>query len=442
MLRAQLRSLWRSIFRRSQLDQEMSTELEFHLQARADDLVRQDRVSRTEAIRRARIEFGSVENYKESIRESLGVGLFSDISADLRYAIRQMRRSPVFAVTAVLTLALGIGANSAIFSVVYGVLLKPLPFHEPDRLVGVWHRAPGVNLPLLEQGAATYLTYRESNQVFDDIGLWSRDEVSITGHGEPERARALLITDGVLPILRVPPLVGRVFTHDDSAPGSPCRAILTHGYWQRRFGGAVDVIGRSLNVNGTPCEIIGILPPSFKFLHTDPAVLLPLRFNRAQVRVGDFSYRGLARLKSGVTLEQANADVARMIPLAFDQFPLWPGLTRTMLDEMGVEPNVRPLPQDVIGEIGRVLWILLGTVGVVLLIACANVANLFLVTDRGPPAGDRHSRRTRRQSASPRARTPLRERRTRGGRRSTRPIARVGRHPPPREAGASRLAAD
>jgi putative ABC transport system permease protein len=305
------------------------------------------------------------------------------LSQDLRYAARMLRKQPGFAAVAAVTLALGIGANTAIFSVVYGVLLKPLPFHEPERLVAVWHRAPGLNMPLLEQGAATYFTYRESGRVFEDIALWNIGEVSITGLSEPERAPALFVTDGLLGILRVQPLLGRSFTKEDDAPGGPLRAVLTHGYWKRRFGGAPGVLGRSLIVDGRPYEVIGILPPSFKFPRTDPAVLLPFRFNRAEVRVGDFSYRGVARLKPGVTLEQANADVARMIPLAFDRFPTWPGLTRKMFEEAGLGPNVRPLSQDVIGDVGRVLWILVGTVGIVLLIACANVANLFLARAEG-----------------------------------------------------------
>jgi len=309
--------------------------------------------------------------------------VLAGLSQDLRCAARMLRKHPGFAALAAVTLALGIGANTAIFSVVYGVLLKPLPFHEPERLVAVWHRAPGFNISLLEQGAATYFTYRENGRVFEDIGLWDDEELSVTGRGEPERAQALWVTDGLLRILRVQPLHGRLFTKEDDAPGRPKRAILTHGYWQSRFGGAPDVIGRSLVVDGRAREVVGILPPSFKFLRTDPAMLLPLQFNRADVRVGDFSYRGLARLRPGVTLEQANADVARMIPLTFERFPTWPGLTRKMFDEAGLGPNVRPLSQDVIGDVGRVLWILVGTVGIVLVIACANVANLLLVRAEG-----------------------------------------------------------
>ena len=147
--------------------------------------------------------------------------VLAGLSQDLRCAARMLRKQPGFAAVAALTLALGIGANTAIFSVVYGVLLKPLPFDEPERLVGVWHRAPGLNMPSLEQGPATYFTYRESGRVFEDIGLWDSEEVSITGGGEPERVQALWVTDGLLPILRVQPLLGRFFTKEDDAPGSP-----------------------------------------------------------------------------------------------------------------------------------------------------------------------------------------------------------------------------
>jgi putative ABC transport system permease protein len=375
---------------------EIIDELSQHLDQRYDEL-RAGGASATEALRLALEELRGPGVLAQQMR-SLGQartplpltsgvptsqGVVAGLLPDLRYAARMLRKQPGFAAVAILTLALGSGATTAIFSVVYGVLLKPLPFRDPERLVAVWHRAPGLNMPLLEQGAATYFTYRESGRVFEDIALWRSEEVSITGLGEPERAPALLMTDGLLGILRVQPLIGRFLTREDDAPRTPQRAILTHGYWQRRFGGAVDVIGRPVTIDGKPCEVIGVLPSSFKFLNTNPAVLLPFQFNRATTRVGDFSYRGLARLKPGVTLDQANGDVARLIPLAFDRFPTWPGLTRKLFEEAGLGPNVRPLSQDVIGDVGRVLWILAGTVGIVLLIACANVANLFLVRAEG-----------------------------------------------------------
>ena len=296
---------------------------------------------------------------------------------------RRLLRAPLFSAVAILTLAIGIGANAAIFSVVNGVLLKPLPFHEPERLVGVWHTAPGINIPLLNQGPTNYFVYRDESRTFEDFALWDGASVSITGTGEPERVQALLVTDGALGILRVNPAAGRGFTREDDQPGAPDRLMLTHVYWQRKFGGDPSAVGRTVMVDGKPYEIIGILPERFRFLDRNPQVLLPFRFNRAEVHVGNFSYQGIARLKPGVTIEQANADVARMIPLTVERFPLPPGFSRQMFDDARIGPRVRPLSEDVIGDVGQTLWILLGTVGLVLLIACANVANLFLVRAEG-----------------------------------------------------------
>ena len=303
--------------------------------------------------------------------------------ARLRRIFRRLLSAPLFTSIAVTTLALGIGANSAIFSVVNGILLKPLPFDEPDRLVGVWHTAPGLGFPVMNQSPATYLTYRTEGRVFEDIGLWDNTSVSVTGAGEPERVSALLVTDGTLSLLRVNPQIGRRFTADDDSPKSPERVMLTHAYWQRKFGGDPAVLGRHVEVDGRPREIIGVLPAGFSFLDNNPQLLLPFRFNPAEVFIGNFSYQGVARLKPDVTLEQANHDVARMLPLTVERFRLPPGFTRQMFDEVKMGPNVRPLSADVIGDVGQMLWVLLGTVGIVLLIACANVANLFLVRAEG-----------------------------------------------------------
>ena len=304
-------------------------------------------------------------------------------SSQFNRVVRRLLRTPGFSLVAIVTLAVGIGANVAIFSVVNGVLLKPLPFSAPDRLVGVWHTAPGINLPLLNQGPATYLTYREENQTFEDIGLWDGTSVSITGVGEPERVQAVLVTDGTLGVLKVEPAVGRRFSAEDDKPGTADTVMLTYAYWQRKFGGEASAVGRIMTVEGKPHEVIGVLPASFRFLDREPEVLVPFKFDRAKLFVGNFSYQGVARLKPGATIEQANADIARMLPMTIERFPLPPGFSRQMFDEARIGPMVRPLSEDVIGEVDQMLWILLGTVGFVLLIACANVANLFLVRAEG-----------------------------------------------------------
>jgi predicted permease len=303
--------------------------------------------------------------------EGLSVGsLCRDLWQDLRHAARVFSKQPAFAAAAVLTLALGIGAATAIFSVVYGVLLRPLPFERPERLVSLQQIAPhgaGAN-----HGPGTYLTYRENQQVFEGIGAWDPTEVSITGDGEPERLQGLLLSASVLPLLRVQPVLGRAFGLEDDTPGAPRRVMLTYGYWQRRFGGADTVVGRQLIVDGRPVEVIGVLPASFRFLRTRPAIVLPMPLDANAPRSISFGFQALARLKPGVTLAQANADVARMISL------LPPVFARLEL-----RPNVQPLAADVIRGVGRILWILLAAVGIVLLIACGNVANLFLVRAEG-----------------------------------------------------------
>ena len=285
----------------------------------------------------------------------------------------------MFTLIAIFTLALGIGANTAIFSVVRGVLLKPLPFDDADRLVGVWHTAPGIGIPELNMSPSNYFIYREEGRVFEDVGLWNGGAVSITGSGEPERVQVLFVTDGTLSLLHVNPIIGRHFTPDDDSPKTPERVLLSHAYWERKFGSDPAIVGKSVVVDGKPREIIGVLPAGFRFLDRNPQLVLPFRFNRAELYAANFSYRGVARLKPGTTLEQANADVARLLPVIPDRFPMPPGFTRKMFDDVKLGPNVRPLSVDVVGDIGRVLWVLLGTVGLVLLIACANVANLFLV---------------------------------------------------------------
>ncbi len=299
----------------------------------------------------------------------------------LRTAVRKLVRAPLFTVTALVTLALGIGANTAIFSLVNGVLLEPLPFDEPERLLGMWHEAPGLDFPLLNQSPATYLTYRADSRHLEEMALWAGRGPTVQGPDRPEEVAALLVTDGFLDVLRVRPALGRDFLPEDDGPGAAPTVILAHGYWQRTFGGDPGVIGRTLTVSGTSREIIGVLPRDFRFLDRDPAILYPAGFDPAQVIMGNFSYQGIARMRPGSTMEEVSAEVARLARVAVDRYP--GPLTHSMMDQARFGPRVRPLQEDLVGEVRPMLWVLLGTVGIVLLIACANVANLFLVRAEG-----------------------------------------------------------
>jgi predicted permease len=295
--------------------------------------------------------------------------------------LRRFTRAPLFTAIALMTLAIGIGANTAVFSVVNGVLIKPLPYPSADELIGIWHSAPGVgfNNGNLGGSPAMLFTYREEGRSFQDIGLWSGGGVTVTGFSEPEQVRNLRVTHGVLQALAVPPMLGRWFSREDDTPGTPETVILMHGYWQRRFGGDQAVIGRAMTIDSVSRTVVGVMPAGFRFLNTDAEIILPLRFDRARVVLGNFSYQGLARLKPGVTVQQANADVTRILPIWLKAWPAPFGMDSKLFENARVAPALKPLKQDVIGNVGDVLWVLMGTIGVVLLIACANVANLLLV---------------------------------------------------------------
>ncbi len=297
----------------------------------------------------------------------------------LREIIRRLSWNAGFASVAVLTIALGIGANTAIFGVINGVLLKPLPYPKPDELVGMWHTAPGINIPDLNQAPSNYFTYREQNRTLGDMGLYTQSGATITGLAQPERVQAIKVTDGILPILGIPPVLGRWFERKDDQAGSPKTVVLAYGYWQRQFGGERSVIGRRILIDGQAHEVIGVMPREFRFLDYKFSMLLPMQLDRNKTFLGNFSYRGVARMKPGVTVTQVNADVARMLPAVLTAFPPPPGFSARMFEQAKIGPNVRPFAKDLTGDVGSILWVLMGTVGLVLLIACANVANLMLV---------------------------------------------------------------
>jgi len=298
--------------------------------------------------------------------------------------MRRLWRAPMFTLVALITLAAGVGANIAVFSVVEGVLLKPLPYPHPEQLVAVWHTAPGINLAKINMSPSNYFIYREQNRVFQDIGIYSGDSVSVTGSATPERVPALDVSDGLLPILGVPPALGRWFSHDDDLPGHAPTVILGYAFWQRHFGGDRGVIGRMIEVDRKPRQIIGVMPKQFRFLDWDDQdMFLPMQTDRSKTTLGQYNMDGIARLKPGATVAQANDDVARMIPIVWSSFPPPPGFSLGLFYAAKFGPLLLPLRQDVVGDVSRLLWVLMGGIGVVLLIACANVANLMLVRAEG-----------------------------------------------------------
>ncbi len=302
-------------------------------------------------------------------------------SSQMKQTFRRLWRAPMFTFIAALTLALGIGANTAIFSVLEGVLLKPLPYRDPDRLVGLCITGPGLNLkdPRNFISQSVYFTYLDKNRTFESLGAYTDYRVSVTGVADPEQVRALYVTYGLLPTLGVQPALGHLFSARDDSPGSPETIILSYGYWQRRFHGDPSIIGRHVQIDGKSKGVIGVMPSEFRFLDMDADLFLPFQFDRGKATLGYFNYQGVARLRPGVAFSQANADAARMLAITNRSFPPPPGFSVKDFEGWHLAPALRPFKQDLTGDIGPTLWVLMGTIGLVLLIACANVANLLMV---------------------------------------------------------------
>ena len=301
----------------------------------------------------------------------------------LRQALRRLGRAPGFTLLTLLTVAIGVGANTAIFSVVDAVLLRPLPYPDSDRLITLIHRAPGLNLDELPSCPSMYLLYRDENRTFEASGVWDEGRSTVQLPDSAEQVDSIQVTHGVLDALGVPPYQGRWFTREDDSPSSPETVILSHAYWQRRYGPGRDALGDRLVVNGEPREVIGIMPAGFRIADRRADLYLPRRYEESEVRLGQFGMNGVARLREGVTMERASADIERMIPMLWERFAPPEGFDLGMFLSAGIEPNLRTLKQEVVGDVGAVLWVLMGAIGLVLLIACANVANLLLVRAEG-----------------------------------------------------------
>jgi predicted permease len=319
-----------------------------------------------------------IEHSEQSLRAKGGRWMtIADLLQEFRFAFRRLRRASGYSLVVLITLAVGIGATSAIFTLANAVLLQPLPYEEPEQLVAVFNTAPGLDVDQVPQSPALHFTYVDEAQVIDEIGLWDRGTVAVTGMDEATQEVAVWMTVGILPALRTQPVLGRRFSLADDTPGTPETAILSWDYWQTRFGGTPLILGNTIRVDGREREIIGVMPEGFRILDVDPAIYLPYRFDRSRLFMGQFSYQSVTRLKPGVTIEQATAEFSRLFPMAVEKFP--GGMTMDLLRDAQAAPLLIPLKDDAVGNVGNVLWVLLGTAGIVLLIAAANVANLSLV---------------------------------------------------------------
>ncbi len=296
--------------------------------------------------------------------------LLDGIWQDLRYTARTLRKQPGFAAAAIVTLALGIGATTSIFTVVNSVLINPLPYPNSDELVRIVHSIGGIEQAYFND--AIYTSYADNTKAFQDVGVWVPEATAtVTGRGDPEEVRTLPVSRSVLTTLGVQPEIGRWFSPAEDAPGAPNTVMLGYSYWQRTFRGDRAILNRALIINAQPHQIVGVMPEGFRF-DGEPDLILPLRINRGRM-MGVFRLLGVARLKPDVTLAEANTDAARVLHVWFENTGTKPEIRARWT------PSIRLLKQDVLGDVGNTLWVLMGTIAIVLLMACANVANLLLV---------------------------------------------------------------
>jgi predicted permease len=359
----------RGLFGDRRAERELDDEIEAHLRLLTERYVRQG-LTEAEAAWAARRQFGNATLLKEVNREMRGIIFIETLVQDLRYGLWMLRRNPGFSFVAVLTLALGIGANTAIFSVVNAVLLKPLPYPDPQRLVWVSETLQGEEL----NSAADYIHFQEQSKTFDHLASFISWQTYLTGRGEPERLDSVMVTATLFPALGVAPQLGRAFTPEEDRPGGAPVVILSHAFWQRRFGGAPSIIGQSLTLNGIDRQVIGVMSPGFKFTQKAD-VLLPREIDaqsalRAESAGGiDILGNIIGRLKPGFTPEQAQSELNSILQRLKQEKP------KKQFVELAV---VTPLAEKLFGNLRLGLLAQFGAVGFILLIACANVTNLLL----------------------------------------------------------------
>jgi putative ABC transport system permease protein len=396
-LGSSLRTILNFVFRRSQVEREMEEEFRLHIQNRADDLELQG-LSRAEAERQARIEFGGYERYKEECREALGTRLLGELIADMRYGLRQLRRSPGFTAVAIITLALGIGANATIFQLIDAVRLRTLPVKDPQSLAiihlktDLWMQG-NFNGPYPEFTYPLWQQVRKRQQAFSSIAVWSADQLNLATGGEVDLAHAIWVSGEFFTVLGVNPFLGRLISPTDDQPGCAGGVDLSYAFWQRRYGGSASVIGKTLTLYGHPFPILGVTPPGFygvsvgeRFDLAVPVCAEPIiggEYSRITSRDArrDWWLAMVGRLKPGWSLARATAQLAVIAPGALHE-TIPPQYDPDHLKHY-LSYKLEALPaangfSNLRQRSSTSLWLLLGLSGLVLLIACANLANLML----------------------------------------------------------------
>ncbi|HKQ06511.1 MAG TPA: ABC transporter permease [Blastocatellia bacterium] len=362
-----LKGRLRALLRKNKMERELDEEMRYHLERMVEQNLAQG-MTPSSARRAALRDFSGFEQAKEECRDARGVRAVEELWQDLRFGTRMLRKQPGFTLVAVLTLALGVGANTVIFSVVNTVLLRPLPYEAADRLVWVWDSNPAIGFPRFPSSGPNFKDWQQQSASFDYMAAFSGWSFNLTGHGEPERLQGAMASPDFFPMLGIKPVAGRTFLPEEERAGSHRVALISYSLWQRRFGTDPSIISNSITLNGESYTVVGILPDRLR-LPYEAEIWTPLALDVLRPGRGSHFINVIARLQSGANIERAQVEMNAIAIRLQQQYPD---------SNSGWGTELEPLQERIVGNVKPVLWVLFGAVGFVLLIACANVANLQL----------------------------------------------------------------
>jgi predicted permease len=365
-------NLWRRWWRRETLERQLDAELRDHVERLVEEHVASG-MSEAGARRRARIEFGGLEQIKERTRDATGLNLVDEISRDLKYAMRSLARTPGFSCIAILTLAFGIGANTAICSVIDAVLIRPLPYPQSERLAMAWEEASRFGFPRNDVAPGNYVDWERESRVFEDLAAFSGNAFNLTGSGQPERLDGVQATPNLFPLLGVKPLLGRWFLPSEGTAGNTGVVLLSHTLWQRRFGGDAGVVGRAIVLSRRPYVIVGVMPRGFQFPNESTQLWIPIAFAPDARRDSHF-LRVVGRLRTGRSLTEAEAELQAIAARLAAAYP-------ATNESYGA--TVVPLQEEFVRNSSVSLWLLEASALLVLVVACGNVAGLLITRGIG-----------------------------------------------------------